>query len=227
VPPWSTFPQAPLRSRTVGFPHSGADRGRSSVACPYRAKLQGCLPYAPARSGVLPRALPGSPGPPLSEYAWSCPVPSAPGPGHGVPRHAMMSGTRSAGMPPPSSLLRAQAPVRPLRGPRGYPHHPVCAGCCQPRRGAGPSRRSLCAAVPPCVAPSPGGACGARTRVCPPDSGLPLGRTGSALHHVRAATAARRPLRGCSPSRMCRPAGVLTTLVAPTATVATGGQPWF
>jgi hypothetical protein len=30
VPPYSTFLQAPLRSRTVGFPESGSDRGFSS-----------------------------------------------------------------------------------------------------------------------------------------------------------------------------------------------------
>jgi hypothetical protein len=27
VPPYLTFPQAPLRSRKVGFPESGSDRG--------------------------------------------------------------------------------------------------------------------------------------------------------------------------------------------------------
>jgi len=27
VPPYLTFPQASLRSRTVGFPESGSDRG--------------------------------------------------------------------------------------------------------------------------------------------------------------------------------------------------------
>jgi len=30
VPPYLTFPQAPLRSRTVGFPESGSDRGMYS-----------------------------------------------------------------------------------------------------------------------------------------------------------------------------------------------------
>src|SRR5712691_5958320 len=65
------------------------------------------------------------------------------------------------------------------------------------------------------------------TRFFPQDIGLPLVRTGSALHNVRAATSARRPFRGCSHSLMCRPAGVLTTPVAPTATVYTAWQPWF
>ena len=30
IPPYLTFPQAPLRSRTVGFPESGSDRGSYS-----------------------------------------------------------------------------------------------------------------------------------------------------------------------------------------------------
>ena len=30
IPPYLTFPQAPLRSRTVGFPESGSDRDISS-----------------------------------------------------------------------------------------------------------------------------------------------------------------------------------------------------
>ena len=33
----------------------------------------------------------------------------------------------------------------------------VCAGCCQPLLGEGPSRRSLCASVPACLDPYPGG----------------------------------------------------------------------
>ena len=73
----------------------------------------------------------------------------------------------------------------------------VYAGCCQPLLGEGPSRRYLCASVPACLDPYPGGSCGALTRFFPQDIGLPLVRTGSALHNVRAATSARRPFRGC------------------------------
>ena len=51
--------------------------------------------------------------------------------------------------------------------------------------------------------------------------------TGSALHNARAATSARRPFRGWSSALMFRPAGVLTTQVAPTATASAVGQPWF
>ena len=61
----------------------------------------------------------------------------------------------------------------------------------------------------------------------PQDIGLPPVRTGSALHNVRTATSVRRPFRGCSHSRMFRPAGVLTTPVAPPATAYAVWQPWF
>jgi hypothetical protein len=121
---------------------------------------------------------------------------------------AVIAPTDSCASPPPSSCLGA------TRG-----HH-VCAGGCQPLLGRGPSRRSLCTSFPACLDLSPGGSCGASTRFCPHDSGLPPVRTGSALHHVRPATAVRRPLRGCRHVFLCRPAGVLTTQVAPTATVS-------
>jgi len=61
VPPWSTFPQAPRRSRTVGLPPSGAALGSPSVAFPSRAPLQRCPPDTPPRHGLLPRARPGAP----------------------------------------------------------------------------------------------------------------------------------------------------------------------
>ena len=121
-------------------------------------------------------------------------------------------------------LLRQSAP---RLVPRSSPQHQVGAGGGQPLRGEGPSRRSLCVSVPACLDLSPGGPCGACTRFFPHDSGLPPVRTGSALPHVRTATSVRHPFRGCSHARMVRPAGVLTTPVAPTATDTSGGQPWF
>ena len=110
---------------------------------------------------------------------------------------------------------------------RSYPQHQVCAGCCQPLLGEGPSRRCLCASFPACLDLYPGGSCGACTRFFPHDSGLPLVRNGSALSKARTAISVRRAFRGCSHSLMFRPAGLLTTQVAPTATVSTVGQPWF
>jgi hypothetical protein len=39
-PPWVTFPRAPLRSRTVGFPESGSDLGLSSGGLPTEVEAQ-------------------------------------------------------------------------------------------------------------------------------------------------------------------------------------------
>ena len=116
---------------------------------------------------------------------------------------------------------------QPSLGLRIFLGQRVCAGCCQPRLGGGPSRRYLCVSVPACLDLYPGGSCGACTRFFPHDSGLPPVRTRSALHNVRTATSVRRPFRGCSHSLMFRPAGLLTTPVAPTATASAVGQPWF
>jgi len=87
----------------------------------------------------------------------------------------------------------------------------VCAGCCQPRLGGGPSRRSLCVSFPPCLDLSPGGSCGASTRVFPHDSGLPLVWTGSALHSVpysdfrTARFFGAAVMRFCSGPEVCSP----------------------
>jgi hypothetical protein len=128
---------------------------------------------------------------------------------------AVIAPTGSCANPPPSSCLGATL------------GHQVFAGCCQPLLGGGPSRRYLCTSFPACLDLYPGGSCGASTRFFPHDSGLPPVRTGSALHNVRTATSVRRPFRGCSHFVMFRPAGVLTTQVAPTATACAAWQPWF
>ena len=56
------------------------------------------------------------PRPYMSGYSWSCQVPRAPLHVHGVTSHVMVSRTMSAGITPPSSLLRTHAPV--LHPPR-------------------------------------------------------------------------------------------------------------
>src|SRR3954467_5684222 len=60
----------------------------------------------------------------------------------------------------------------------------VFAGCCQPLPGTGPARRYLCEAFGGCLDPYPGGPRGARARFFPRGIGLPLVRTGSALHET-------------------------------------------
>ena len=48
----ATFPQAPLRSRTVGFPQSGSDLGFSSGAFPNRCEAQALTYIHPAFAGL-------------------------------------------------------------------------------------------------------------------------------------------------------------------------------
>lgn len=70
-------------------------------------------------------------------------MPRAPSRAQGVTSHAVAGFSTSAGVTPPSSLLRAHAPV-PLP-PTAYGHglgQQVLAGRCQPRLPMAPSRRS-------------------------------------------------------------------------------------
>ncbi len=52
VPPWATFPGAPLRSRTVGFPESGSDLGCPPRAFPVTAGLKCWHTYTPIVHGL-------------------------------------------------------------------------------------------------------------------------------------------------------------------------------
>ncbi len=51
-PPWATFPQAPLRSRTVGFPESGSDLGFPPRAFPRAMRLKRWLACTPLARGL-------------------------------------------------------------------------------------------------------------------------------------------------------------------------------
>src|SRR5262249_37315339 len=113
----------------------------------------------------------------------------------------------------------------PLLMSRSYPQHPVCAGCCQPLLGEGPSRRYLCVSVPACLDPYPGSSWSASTRFFLHDIGLPLVRTGSALSKARTAISVRRAFRGCSHFSMFRPTGMLATQLAPPDTACPVWQP--
>jgi len=143
-------------------------------------------------------------------------VPRAPLHERGVTSRIVVSGPRQQVLP--CVIARTGSCVGPQPSPclRITLGQRVCAGCCQPRLGGGPSRRYLCVSFPACLDLYPGGSCGAHTRFFPHDSGLPRVRTGSALHNVRTATSVRRVFRGCSHSLMFRPTGLLATPVAPT-----------
>jgi len=158
------------------------------------------------------------PGPTMSGYSWSHQVPRAPLHAPGVTFRARTSSVPSAGITPPSSLLRAHAPI--LNPPTAYGHclgRWVFAGCCQPLLSIGPSRRYLCESFSACLNPYPGCSHGASTRFFPQDNGLPDVRTRSALGNTRTATSVRSLYRGCSYSFIFRPADLLAPHVAPTA----------
>jgi hypothetical protein len=117
IPPWSMFPRASLRSRTVGFPESGSDRGFTLTAFPSEAKLK-CWPMSTLSSHGLPVSLmpiftglviPGSvsrtiQGPPRTQSPFARL--------RRYPFRRDVFRITSEGITPPSSLLRTHAPVQ-------------------------------------------------------------------------------------------------------------------
>ena len=162
----------------------------------------------------------------MSGYSWSRQGPSAPWHVPGVTSHVMVSRTMSVGITPPSSLLRAHAPVLPP------PHGsviPATPGLCRLRSAPAGSRTfpTLSLRICPCVlGPLP-----RRLVRCPypllPSRQRPSPRS----DRVGAPPCTVQRLqygalfRGCSHSLMFRPAGVLATQIAPPATASPVGQP--
>ena len=144
--PLATFPQAPLRSRTAGFPQSGADLDFPSAFCPPRPKRFRLTPIRPgpprltrgARSCIKNTVAPAQrPGPVRNR-----PVPRVPSPAVG----GTVGGERST-----SPFSRHYPAVVATTNPCASPHPsrrpqfvslvpPVFAGCGQPLRRCGPSR---------------------------------------------------------------------------------------
>ena len=198
--PLATFPQAPLRSRTVGFPESGSDLGFPSWAFPVARGLSAGT-HTPRRRWFTQQTRPrfegqrdlGSvserhPGPPSAQSPFASPRCYR-------PREA--SSATSEGITPPSSLLRAHAPdLLPSTRLRHCLVRMVFAGCCQPLLGTGPSRRYLCRSFPTCLDPYPGGSQGACARFFPQDIGLPRVRTGSARRDNPTATSVGSRISG-------------------------------
>ncbi len=109
----------------------------------------------------------------------------------------------SEGITPPSSLLRAHAPVLNPSTASGFNLvRWVFAGYRQSLLRVGPSRRYLCESFPGCLAPYPGVFCGAFARFFPQNIGLPPVRTRSApyKHH---------PYSDFSTGRFFEAAGIL------------------
>ena len=182
-------------------------------------------PRHPAPAWFAATGAPGCAGPPGPGTPGTATGPEPLGTRKGCPRPAWGLAPWPWAFPPlqrSSGLLR-QSCTRLVS--RASPPHQVWAGGGQPRRGAGPARRGLGAACPACVAPAPGGACGACPRCCPHDRGLPRVRHGSARRKARPALAVRRPSRGCRHARLFRPAGVRATPSTPPAPACTVGPP--
>jgi len=102
-----------------------------------------------------------------------------------LPLAPWLPAATSAGVTPPSSPLRAHAPI--LSPPAAYGQslgQRVCAGCGQPLLDIGPSQRYLHESFPRCLDPYPGAPRGALTRFFPQGIGLPHHLTGSALHTI-------------------------------------------
>jgi hypothetical protein len=212
------FPQASLRSWTVGCPQSGSDLGLPVVAFPPRRSEASALTRRhPCPHRVTPTVVPWFPGPPLSGSSWTGHVPRVPWLAHGVTSGAVASRATAADVPPPASLLRAHAPGPHPAAAFALLIQRIVAGGCQPRLGEGLARRDLCASWPTGLDPSAGCSGGALARFFPPDHGLPSVRTRAALGHTRTATSVRPLCRRGSHALRFRPAGVLATQVAPPA----------
>jgi len=179
--------------------------------------------------GTLWFASKGAPlftGPTLSGYSWSCQVPRAPLHDQGVTLLVVVSGTTSAGVTPLSSLVRAHAPVL----------NPPSASVVSLDSGSVQVAISPCweEDLPDVVSAHPSlrawpptpAALEVRLPVSSPKtSAFPSFGPGRRSTMYRTATSVRRAFRGCSHSLMFRPAGVLATQIAPTATASTVGQP--
>lgn len=152
--PWLMTPQAPLRSRTVGFPESGSDLGSALIfrepVFPGRWKLKRWHASTPIRIvGLPPR-----PEPQVDRWVRLCVrnglgrrdrrVSRAPLPGGGVTLAGAVSRTASGDVTPPSQLVRAHAPVPPPLSAFVDLMRRVLAGCCHPLLVVGPSRHYPC-----------------------------------------------------------------------------------
>ena len=111
IPPWSTFPQAPLRSRTVGFPQSGSALGLPSVAFP-EARSFVLTHYPPC---TLWFASPGRSIVPGPHVRVLLELPSAQSPFARPGVTARRGVSHVSGRYPPVIALRTHAPV--LRPP--------------------------------------------------------------------------------------------------------------
>ena len=230
-------PQAPLRSRTVGFPESGSGLGSA------RHFPEAGLPR-PSKAQAMARVHPRRPW-------FTCPL--APTPGHRelpalslgagrvigtaeCPEPLCPPGVLPATGRPPGPPRRTLLPLQSSYGLMRQSHHlsslsadlmrRVSAGCCHPLLVVGPSRhypRNPCGGDGTHTPPCPPGAC---THFFPGGVGLTSRETRSAHESTPAMRLRQGALfRGCSHSLMFSLPHSLDPPVALTAVPEGTGRP--
>jgi len=182
----ATFPEAPLRSRTVGFPESGSDPGLSPWGLSTGDVAQALTRIHPARSRFAPKLAPAYRKRatrlcvrtrPAAKAARRpeplCPDPALPDPGRrpAPPREVLapfLARTGSCARP------------RPSRRPRSSLRLRVFAGCSQPLLRRGPSQRYSAFPSPRAWTPTPAASGVLLPASSPRASAFPAIRGGSA-----------------------------------------------
>jgi len=215
---------SPVRLATMAVPKRPSQQGGGSSARSHTPRFLAVCPLAHWASSVVHQAQVLCPVVVAGSHRHGreplCPVGALPRQGsctHDLDRRypTVIAPTGSCARPRPSPVLRLSL------GPE------VSAGCCEPLLRRGPSRRYLCTSFPACLAPYPGGSCGARARFFPHDIGLPPVRNGSALHDIPSSDFRRDAhfeaavIHSCSGPQVCSPPRSLLPIRLPV------WQPWF
>jgi len=233
LPIATTFPQAPLRSRTVGFPQSGSDLGFPSWAFPDSRRSSSTDIHTPRLRWFTHELVPSFPaalprhsvrGPP-----WDRQAPRAPLLHAGVAVMQETSGASSQDITPTSSLLRAHAPNR-------------CPPAAFDKVSCG---RSLQVAVSPCCATVLPDVISADLYLrvwthtpAAPRVHVPVSSPGTMAFPQRGqgrrkciiptiTTSVGSGFRSCSHSLMFKPTSLLATPIAPTLASCDAGRPWL
>ena len=228
----ATFPKAPLRSRTVGFPESGSDPGLSPWGLSAGGVAQALTRLHPARSRFAPRLAPAyrnratRPCVRTLFRRRSRQAPRAPLPEPGVTGSGAASSAASGGVGSLARSYRLMRQATPLPSPSVFPPASGLRRLQSAPAAAWPFPTLFRIPFPTCLDPYSGCLWSALARFFPQSLGLPrdqrrVGATQQTGERLLAGT----PFRSCSHSFTFRPAGLLATQVAPTAShCATSGR---
>ena len=178
LPIVAVFPQAPLRSRTVGFPQSGSDRDFPLQVFPRSSRSSSADTHTPRRRWFPYKLVPASRVSPsrLSVRETTLGPPRAQSPF--APCRCYRHGggvTRLLERRYSFVIAHTGSCARPLYSARLWHSlvRSVLAGCRQPLLRSGPSRRYLHRSVCTCLDPYSGSPQGAISRFFPWSVGLP------------------------------------------------------